>query len=109
MSLSEHDTIDSTSFDSNIEDSTNPDDMINECLAQTEFQMKEWLNKDGTLLFKKLAIEHLMKLEKESLSSHISKNIPMVGLKRENAVSNLTESAGSKKKIRLCNSQVLKK
>jgi len=89
--MSNHDDTESNSF-------SNQEDVINECLAQTEFQMKEWLNKDGTLLFKKLAIEHLMKLEKENLSSHISKSIPMAGLKKEIVASDSTESNGSKKK-----------
>jgi len=102
--MSSQDVIDSTSFSSNPEE----EEMMNECLAQTEFQMKEWLNKDGTLLFKKLAIEHLMKLEKESLCSHISKNPIKPGLKKEFAASDLTDSIGSKKKIKLCNSQVKK-
>ena len=49
--------------------------VIDDCKHYVEEKMNQWLEKQGSLLFKKLAIEHLMKLEKKDLESLTTKEI----------------------------------
>lgn len=104
MNSEDSQSIGSGYFHSEEDDNVSIDmeEIIDSCKEQCTELMKQWLQKNGELLFKKLAIETLMKLEKRDLELHTTREI-----KRENITPKTAESSstnipesGSKKKVK---------
>lgn len=98
---SESQSIGSGNYDSD-EFDIDMEEIIDKCKQEVADIMKQWLSKNGELLFKKLAIEHLMKIEKRDLELHTTREI-----KRDNITPKTAESSpitipdsGSKKKVK---------